>query len=132
MLPDSDVEIRKSRIEGLGVFALRDFAVGETVFEWDTSNTISDEQYERLPEDQQHLVTRYRGEWLFMLEPMSRVNHSCNANTVSDDGRDVATKEIHAGEEITSDYRSEMKAGEQMKCRCKTPNCIGYIVGTGQ
>lgn len=130
MFIDVDTEVRKSKIEGRGVFALRDFNSGEIVIAWDTSNTLSDAQYERLPEDQRRYVTRYNGEWLYMLEPARFVNHSCDSNTVPLRGNDVAVKEIHAGEEITSDYRPVMSQGERMECRCGAVSCMGYIVGT--
>ena|SRR3989344_3811348 len=131
MLPNSDIEVRKSRIQGRGVFALRDFKPGETVLVWDTSFALTDDEYARLPDDQKQYATRYRGGWILMQEPMRYLNHSCEANTVSDDGKDVATRPIRAGDEISSDYRSEMKAGERMKCRCRTKSCVGYIEGTG-
>lgn len=132
MMLGNDTEIRLSRIEGKGVFALRDYAQAEVVFKWDTSNTISDEAYERLTDDQKRYIARYKGEWLFMQAPECYVNHSCDANTKPMNGYDVAVRVIAAGEEITSDYRSLMKAGERMKCRCKAENCEGFIVGTAE
>ncbi|MCE9541012.1 SET domain-containing protein-lysine N-methyltransferase [Candidatus Kaiserbacteria bacterium] len=129
MLPNTDIEVRKSRIQGRGVFALRDFTPGETVLVWDTSYILTDDEYARLPEDQRHFVVRFKGEWLYMQEPARYVNHSCEANTVARDGTDVAVAPIHAGDEITSDYRSEMPSGERMKCLCGTKSCTGYIEG---
>ena len=131
MLPNTDIEVRKSRIHGRGVFALRDFKPGEVVLMWDTSYALTDDEYAKLPDDQKQYATRYRGGWILMQEPMRYVNHSCDANTASQEGTDVATKPIRAGEEITSDYRPEMKKGERMKCRCRTESCEGFIVGTG-
>ena len=127
----NDIEVRKSRIEGRGVFALREFHPGGVVTTWDTSNTLSDEQYKNLSDDQRRYVTRYQGGWLFMQEPASYINHSCEPNTRALNGHDVAIAEIHMGDEITSDYRPEMKVGEEMKCRCGTKGCLGYIIGTG-
>jgi SET domain-containing protein len=126
---DIETEVRKSKIEGKGVFALRDFKPGEIVIAWDTSNTLSEDEYARLPEDQRRYVVRFKGQWLYMMPPSRYVNHSCDANTRALNGADVAIKEIHAGEEITSDYRSEMKLGEKMECHCGAATCIGYIVG---
>ncbi len=129
MFLDVDTAVGKSKIDGRGVIALRDFNPGEIVIPWDTSNTLTDAEYERLPEDQRRYVARYKGEWLYMLEPARFVNHSCDSNTVPLRGNDVAVREIKAGDEITSDYRSVMLSGERMACRCGAQNCMGYIVG---
>jgi len=127
---DIETEVRKSKIEGQGVFALRDFKPGEVVIAWDISNTLSEEQYARLPEDQRRYVVRFKGEWLYMMPPARYVNHSCDANTQAMNGFDIAAKEIHAREEITSDYRSTITKGERMACRCGAVACTGYIEGT--
>jgi SET domain-containing protein len=127
---DTDIEVRKSKIEGRGVFALRDFKPGAVVVEWDTTNTLSDREYEQLPEDQRSYVARFKGGWLYMLEPARYVNHSCDPNAIPLNGADVAIREIRAGDEITSDYRSVMPIGERMECRCGASTCMGYIVGT--
>lgn len=131
MIPDSDIEVRKSRIAGLGIFALRSFEPGEVVFSWkDVSSPLTDEEYERLPLDQRMYVARYNGGWLYMMPPARYINHSCEANTNPIDGADVVITGIASGEEITSDYRSELKDGEKMECHCGTPSCKGYIIGT--
>lgn len=127
---DLDVEVRKSGIQGRGVFALRDFKPGEVVFQWDLTNTLTDEQYERLPAEQRHYVARYKGEWIYMLEPMRYLNHSCEPNTMPLNGVDVVIRDIKAGEEITTDYRPVMLTGESMMCHCGAPSCTGTISGT--
>jgi SET domain-containing protein len=127
---DIDTEVRASKTHGKGVFALRDFSPGEIVFAWDTSNTLTDARYEQLTGEQKNYVIRYKGSWLFMTSPSCYINHSCESNTRALNGHDIAIKPITAGEEITSDYRSEMKEGEHMVCRCRTASCVGYIVGT--
>jgi hypothetical protein len=127
---DINVEVRKSKIAGRAVFALQDFRAGEVVFDWDTSNVLTDEQYARLPDDQKQYVVRYGSSWVYMLEPMRYVNHSCEPNTVPIRSSDVAARNIKAGEEITSDYRSVMPKGESMICHCGASSCAGTIVGT--
>lgn len=129
---DIETEVRKSKIHGSGVFALRDFKPGEIVIEWDTSNTLTDAEYERLPADQHAYVVRLNGEWLYMLAPARFVNHSCDSNTVPLRGNDVAVRDIEAGEEITTDYRSVMPLGERMDCRCGASSCQGFMVGSAK
>jgi SET domain-containing protein len=130
MMLSTEIEVRKSKIDGRGVFALRDFKPGEIVIAWDTSNTLSDDEYERLPEEQRKYVVRHKGAWLYMLEPGRYVNHSCDPNAIPLNGADVAIREIRAGDEVTSDYRPVMPVGERMDCHCGAANCMGYIVGT--
>lgn len=127
---DIETEVRKSKIDGKGVFALRDFNPGDVVIAWDISNILTDEQYARLPEDQRRYVVWFKGQRLYMMEPARYVNHSCDANTRPMNGYDIAVKEIDPGEEITSDYRSTMKKGERMECKCGALACTGYIEGT--
>jgi hypothetical protein len=125
---NTDVEIKQSPIDRVGVFAKKDFNAGDVVLVWDTSHVIED--INRLSEAENDALARYKNTWILMQEPMRSVNHSCEPNTRSDDGKDVAIRYIPAGEEITTDYRAEMKTGERMECRCGTPSCKGYILGT--
>lgn len=127
---DIKTTVGKSKIQGEGLIALENFKPGDVVVVWDTSNTLTDEQYERMPDDQRRYVVRYKGEWLYMTGPGRSINHSCDPNTIPRNGSDVAIRDIHPGDEITSDYRPVMIAGERMECRCGAANCMGYIVGT--
>lgn len=127
---DITTTVRKSKIEGRGLFALEDFAPGQVVLAWDLSNTLSDEQYARLPDDQKRYVIRYNGGWVYFMGDERFVNHSCDPNTIPRNGADVAIRAIQVGDEITSDYRPVMPSGERMECRCGAANCAGYIVGT--
>lgn len=127
---DVKTTVGKSKIQGQGLFALEDFKPGDVVVAWVTSNTLSNEEYERLPEEQRRYAVRYKGGWLYMLGPGRSINHSCDPNTIPLNGSDVAIRNIAAGEEITSDYRPVMPVGERMECACGASNCVGYIVGT--
>ena len=100
------------------------------LFEWDLTNTLADEQYAHLPNEQKRYVVRYRGEWLYILEPMRYINHSCDPNTMPLNGTDVVIRDIKTGEEITSDYRPVMPLGETMNCHCGAATCTGMITGT--
>jgi hypothetical protein len=40
-----------------------------------------------------------------------------------------AWREIHAGEEITIDYRLNAHDGERWDCDCGAANCLGYVIG---
>ncbi|MBI5470217.1 SET domain-containing protein [Candidatus Kaiserbacteria bacterium] len=124
-----EVEIKDSAIEGRGVFATRDFHIGETVFVWDTSHEVNENAVKTLPAEDARYLTRHNGKYFLMPEPMRYMNHSCEANTRPENGKDVATREIKAGEEITSDYRPQLLKGERLVCSCGTLSCQGFIIG---
>ncbi len=126
---NSDVEVNKSSIEGSGAFAKRDFQTGETVLVWDTSHVV--DNVDDVPASEKDFLVRFQGNWIIMQEPMRFVNHSCEPSTRSNNGKDIAARTIMKGEEITSDYRPEMKAGEHMECHCGAKSCKGFIIGTG-
>ena len=124
------VEVKDSNIEGKGVFATRDFAQGEAVFVWDVSREVADDKLGELSQDETRYLTRHNGKYFVMPEPMRFMNHSCEANTKPENGRDVATRVIKKGEEITSDYRPQLLQGERMDCHCGASTCQGFIIGT--
>lgn len=118
-----DVLIKKSAINGKGLYANRNFKSGETVLEWHPE-VITESEAKNISEKY-----IYRGpdkKIYHMQEPERYVNHSCDANTKVVDGiRDVAIRNIKKGEEITSDYGSGLNA--PFKCKCGIPNCRGSI-----
>ena len=127
---DIKTTVHKSKIQGDGLFALEDFKPGEIVVAWDTSNTLTEEQFDRLPDDQRRYVARYNGGWLYMMGPARSINHSCDPNCIPLKGNEVAIRDIQAGDEITSDYRPVMQTGARMECRCGAESCTGFIIGT--
>jgi hypothetical protein len=87
MPEDYAVELRKSKIHGLGMFALKDFEIGEVI-----------------------CAGRLNGK----RTPAGRfINHSFESNIlpqlVGDDIYAVATRKIHANEELLVDYRASMR-----------------------
>ena len=127
---NTDVEVRESPIHEKGVFALRNFESGDVVLMWDTSHVVDEKGIDLLSDAQKRFLARFQGKWIIMQEPMRYVNHSCEPNTRSQNGTDIAILDIQKGDEITSDYRPEMKAGERMECHCGAKSCAGYIIGT--
>ncbi|MBW3012268.1 SET domain-containing protein-lysine N-methyltransferase [Candidatus Woesearchaeota archaeon] len=122
----ADILVKKSKIEGKGAFAGRDFKKGEIILRWDTSKTLTKEQADNLPEHEQRYVSFFDGKYILMHEPERYVNHSCDANTYAKDFCDVAKRDIRKGEEITTDYAKEVP-GINMKCNCGSKNCRKYI-----
>jgi uncharacterized protein len=117
------IEVKDSKIEGLGVFAKHDFKKGEVIFKWKPIKTVTDENRASIPEyERDRYITFLDDETeVLMGIPERYVNHSCDPNTNAIDGADVAVRDIKTGEEITADYK-----GEHLEFQCKgcgSPNC---------
>lgn len=124
-----DIEVKESKIEGKGVFAVRDFKKGEVVIDWSTcSDVLTKEQMENMPAHKKRYVSYLsKGKYVFFKSPGKYVNHSCDSNTKSLNGCDVAVKNIKKGEEITADYVREKVPGLNMECKCGSEKCRGTI-----
>lgn len=122
-----DVIVKKSKIEGLGVFASRDFKKGEIVIKWDISHQLTSDKIKEITEKEKKYVAHSNDKYILMQSPAKYVNHSCDANTYAENFCDVAKKNIKKGEEITGDYSEEGIPGEVMVCKCKSKNCRGVI-----
>ena len=118
-----DMLIKKSPIEGKGVFAARDFRKGEMIIRWDISRQLTAEEAEKLPLKEKKYVIFCKGKRILAQPPERYVNHSCDANTTSANFCDVAVRNIKKGEEITANYSQDMSPGESMECACKSKTC---------
>jgi SET domain-containing protein len=123
------VEVRGSRVHGMGVFATGPIAAGTPVVEQEGVVVREAD----LPPDPKALQI---GPDLWLLaragevHPSDEVNHACDPNTgfVAGDLVLVALRDIAPGEEITFDYATAMnEAGWQIPCRCGGPTCRGTI-----
>jgi len=116
-----DVIVRKSDIEGKGVFAARDFKKGEIVLDWSDSPILTSEQAE-VPEGKKYIY--YGKDKRILVKPPARfVNHSCDPNTFIRDFFGIAKRDIKKGEEITEDYSKENNPYLKIKCNCGSKNC---------
>lgn len=110
-------ELRPSAIHGIGVFLLEPAAAGQLVWRFDSriDRVYSDYELAQLPEGLQsflrtystlHSATRL---WVLCGDNGRHFNHSDTPNTLSQSiafGDDVAARDLRAGEELTSDYRT--------------------------
>ncbi len=130
----ADVEVRRSRIEGLGVFAARTFRAGDRIRRVNVVREITRERpiREDLGERADHCSYPDGKVVLFGL-PDRHVNHSCDPNAWEQYEGDcsylVARREIAAGEEITCDYNVNIVEGTAWPCRCGAARCQGEVVG---
>lgn len=115
------VEVKKSSIDGKGVFAKETIAQGSIVWQYTEGHDkkISVEDFAKLSDSTRELfkkvgyLSEQSGKWVMPPENDAAcfTNHSINANTasvfnsqVSDELVFVATRDIKAGEEITNNY----------------------------
>ncbi len=120
-----NIIIKKSKISGKGVFALRDFEKGEVVLRWNPK-PIKKSEMELLSVREKNCVIPFSGRYFIMQSPERYINHSCEANTTVKDNSDVAIREIKKGEEITSDY-IKTKGGSSFECKCGSKKCRKII-----
>lgn len=123
----ANVIVKKSNIDGKGVFAARNFKKGEVVLKWDISRILTSKELKQLAEEEKKYVSYMNGKYVIMQPPERFVNHSCDANTHADNFRDIAKRDIERGEEITADYSEETVPDFKMKCKCGSKNCRGII-----
>ena len=91
---------------------------------------ISKTDAESRPWEEQQYFQPYDDKTVIVMQPPAcYVNHSCDNNTEVRGFSDVAVRDIRAGEEITSDYRSD-GAEQSFVCQCGSPNCCGKLGGS--
>lgn len=117
------VLVKKSTIDGNGVFALRDFKKDEVILHWDTTHILSKEVVDKMSIDEKKYISLLNDTYLIMQDPEKFVNHSCEPNTTAKNFCDIAVRDIKEGEEITADYTEELPANTSMECYCGSSKC---------
>lgn len=148
-VPDSEnewFELRRSPIQGLGAFAIKDIPKGTRIIEYTGEKISNAEADRRYDDDAMHRHHTF----LFTLNSRTCVdaavggnaarfiNHSCDPNceAVIERGHIWidALKRIPAGTELAYDYQYEFDdeyTEEDLKwyrCQCGSPKCRGTIV----
>ena len=139
-------EVKKSKIQGKGGFALRLIPKGTRIIEY-TGELVDDDEATRRYDDSR--MKRHHT-FLFSLETdlsidaarggneARFINHSCTPNCEAvQEGKRIfieATKDITPGEELFYDYRYEYdgpideETRELYICRCGAASCRGTIL----
>ena len=123
----ADIMVKKSKIQGKGVFAGRNFRKGETVMEWDTSIVLIESDARKIPLKKRKYLVSYDGMYILTQSPEKYLNHSCMPNTMEKSHCDIALRNIRKGEELTTDYSLNAPPHIKMKCACKSGNCKKVI-----
>ena len=129
-----DVEVRASRIEGLGLFAARPFRSGERIRRVNVVRevTAAAPLREDLGERQDH-CDYPDGRVVLLGFPDRHTNHSCDPSAyVLYEGEAaylVARRDLAEGDEITCDYNINIAGGTSWPCRCGAARCRGEAIG---
>jgi uncharacterized protein len=101
-------EVRKSAIEGSGIFAMVDFKKGEAICEFEGQRLTIPQLKEKYESGVERIDDPFQigyDIYLDLEKPYVFFNHSCEPNTViRGSGSMYAFKDIKVGEEITYDY----------------------------
>lgn len=99
-----NVYIGSGELQGRGVYAKRDFLMGEVVVEYRLM-PLTQEELDLLPEDEREFTHTQHGQTHLYGVPERYVNHSDNPNTYQDFevGADIALRDIKRDEMITTD-----------------------------
>ncbi len=130
----SEIEVKASRIAGLGVFATRAFRADQRIRRVNVVREVTAEAPLREDEGERAEHCAYPdGKVVLWGYPDRHVNHRCDPNAYElYDGPAVwivARRDISAGEEITFDYNVNTSAGTSWPCACGAARCRGESVG---
>lgn len=126
------VSVKKSKLHGKGVFALKGFEKDEFILHID-GKVIKTNNPSSLPRDvQDHCFPFDKrsdvGYYVLPKSPWRYLNHSCDPNAGIKNNRNiVAMRRIKKGEEITFDYAMNNIDNWIMKCECGSKKCRKVI-----
>jgi hypothetical protein len=130
----NNVEVRRSPIEGLGLYARRSFVAGERLRKINVVREVTPDSplREDLGERTDH-CDYPDGKVVLVGFPDRHVNHSCDPNAYVRYTKShcylVARRSIEVGEEITCDYNINITGGTSWPCNCRAARCRGETTG---
>ena len=130
----TDVEVRRSSIEGLGLFATRAFHAGERIRQINVLREITPSSPLRTDLGERADHCDYpNGKVVLLGAPDRHINHSCDPNAYvlyeGDYSFFVARRDIARGQEITCDYNINITGGTAWPCHCGVARCRGTVLG---
>ena len=129
-----DVAVRRSPIDGFGVFALEPVPKWHKIGEVRGESITVAEARRRAATLERIMIVEVSAKKAIDLarstDPMRFTNHSCqpNGQLRVQEGRIefYALRHIEPGEEITVDYGETHHEG-RLACRCGAPGCVGRL-----
>ena len=125
----SNITLKESAIQGIGMFALHDIHKGYPILKIDDSRLVTAENPLRESEGEyeRHCDYLTGGKVVLMQSPERHINHSCSPNTFVKTIHGVryvfALSDIASGEEITYDYCINGSGDTLWQCSCGSPRC---------
>ena len=135
-------KIQKSKIDNKGLYASQDIRKGTKIIQY-KGKIITTKQSANNPKFDNNkaiylfnLNKRYDLDGDFKFNTARLINHSCDPNCeVFGSGLKVwvyAMKDISKGDELSYDYGFSFDEDyKNYPCKCKSKNCVGYIVREG-
>lgn len=129
-----DVAVRRSAIDGFGVFALEPVPRGRKIGEVRGESITIAEARRRAAQLERIMIveisTRHAVDLAASTDPMRFTNHSCQPNgqlrIIAGRIEFYALRGIEPGEEITVNYGETHHEG-RLACRCGAPGCVGKL-----
>jgi len=137
-------EVRRSKIQGRGVFATRRIRPGQKIVQYTGEKVTNDEADRRYDEEnmERHHTFLFTLDDEYCVDGDVRsnkarlINHSCDPNCealIDDDEIWIyALKNIQPGVELAYDYQYERTGGREAEkfyvCRCGSEKCRGSIM----
>ncbi|HEV8573134.1 MAG TPA: SET domain-containing protein [Dehalococcoidia bacterium] len=127
-----DVIVKASPIDGVGVFAARDFEAGQLIFEMRETRLVTEDDPLLDGEQERHCDWVADGRQVLLPEPGRYINHSCDPNAWKQYRNvirrcEIARRHIRAGEEITHDYCIDGFGDVVWECNCGSARCRKII-----
>jgi len=135
-------KVKKSNIDKIGLYASKNIKSGTKIIEY-IGKLISKKETETNPKfDNEkdiylfNLNAKYDLDGDYDWNTARLINHSCNPNCEVD-GKGLklwitAIKDINKDKELSYDYGFGYDGDyKQFPCKCRSQNCVGYIVREG-
>ena len=135
-------KVKKSNIDKKGLYASKDIKSGVKIIDYVGKLITKKETQQNSKFDNTrdiylfNINEKYDLDGDFKWNAARLINHSCNPNCeVEGEGLKLwisSLGEIKKGEELTYDYGFGYDADyKQFPCKCRSMNCVGYIVREG-
>ena len=135
-------KVKKSNIDKKGLYASKDIKSGVKIIDYVGKLITKKEAQQNSKFDNTRDIylfdinEKYDLDGDFKWNAARLINHSCNPNCeVEGEGLKLwisSLGEIKKGEELTYDYGFGYDADyKQFPCKCRSMNCVGYIVREG-
>ncbi len=120
------VIVKKSKIEGKGVFAAEGIKKDSYILDIDDSNIVTDPN-KLTKKEREHYCDYFDDKRVLWPVPERHINHSCDPNvytkTVDGIRKVFAMRDIDKGEELTFDYSINSYGDGVWECRCGSAKC---------